>query len=169
MHNIKFIKQETDYTCAIACIRMITDSELSENELSTLSKTSEKYGTHPDDIVKTLEYLGYESFIIEGKDNGIDLVRQYHKNGYNIILLISVDVPHCVVFLTENNNHIFYHDPYFGSNKSCSIKNFTSNKRKYPNIRWLVETDSLKKYYPNIIDPTKFLVGKQQFIATKKR
>lgn len=172
---MKYYKQETDYTCGIACIRMVLSTFGEEFEcndekiIADKCQSSELYGTKPKQIVNFFNMLSKDigAEIIENAT--IDDVRRDKADGYEIILKISVDVPHCVVYLGDSNNHIFYHDPFFGANQSKVLKKFLSEKTNYPFPRWRVEIEPLEKYYPNVdFSGVKEYVGKNQYIRIKK-
>ena len=145
---MKYFKQETNYTCALACVRMVISKyglDISEQELVKELKPSPKYGTNKDDLIEFIKHKGFEAESVE--NSSIDAVRKAKLEGYEIILLVSVDVPHCIVYLEDNGNHLKYHDPYFGDNKSVLVKKFVSKNTDYPSIRWRTDIDTLVKYY----------------------
>lgn len=167
-----YFEQKTDYTCAVACMRMILSKyqeEIpSEEELSQLSNTTETAGTHPTEIIRVMENMGYDALLVS--DSSLEELRTFVSKGYSCILLAQVDVPHCVVYLRDDNNYLWYNDPYYGESKSIRVSKFCSENQKYPFMRWLVEVESLAKYYSEFdLDLSKFLVGKKQFIAIKPK
>lgn len=169
---MKYFKQETDYTCAIACLRMVLSTVMedvpSEEELAIKLKSNELHGTNPHEIV---DYLNSSApFYAKYIENGtIDDIREELKYGNLIILLISVDVPHCVIYLNDNNNHMFVHDPYFGENKAYVLKKFLSSRTNYPSARWSTDLKSVEKHHPDIdFAELKKFEGKGQYIVIQK-
>lgn len=164
-----FRAQSTDYTCAISCILMVMD-ELNPNhsyeemELAERCNTTPDKGTHPLDIINFFNENGYTAKYYE---NGNINQLEYHKSkGEYVIMIVSVDVPHCVVYKGNNNNHFFFDDPWYGENQSRVIRKFDKGGSKYPIMRWEVETGSLKKYYPQIdFSKIESYVGKGQYIV----
>lgn len=164
-----YFAQTTDYTCAIACIMMILkelepDKDYDEMELAKICNTTDDKGTHPDDIISYFKSKGYSASY---KQNGtIDDLERFTQDGKYIIMIISVDVPHCIVYRGHNNNHFFFDDPWYGEKQSRVIKKFEKGGQKYPLMRWEVETDSLKKYYPTFdFSKVESYVGKRQYIV----
>lgn len=168
---MKYFEQETNYTCALACVRMIFSKfglNISEEELVGKLKPSPKYGTNKDDLVDFIKSMGFEAECVE--DSNLDEVRVSKEQGYGVILLVSVDVPHCIIYLGDNGNHLKYHDPFFGENRSIIIKKFTSKNAVYPFIRWRTDIDILRKYYSKDeldLDELKKQEGVCQFIKIK--
>ena len=145
-----YFKQETDYTCGVACLRMLfsafTQEVPSEQDLMIELATNDKIGTHPDKIKEVATKYGYE--VKTGENGTMALLDELRYDGYVIMLAISVDVPHWVVYLKNNNNHVFFNDPYFGEMLSRKIREFISPNQNYPHYRWKVKSSEFKKYLP---------------------
>lgn len=167
-----YFAQSTDYTCAIACIMMILkelepENDYDEMEIAKITNTEDDKGTYPEDIIAFFESKGYKG---EYRFNGtIHALQDEVEKGNYVMILISVDVPHFVVYRKHNNNHFFFDDPWYGENQSRSIKKFEKGGQRYPLMRWEVETESLRKYHPSI-DSSKIdsYIGKGQYIIISK-
>jgi len=150
----KFFEQETDYTCAIASILNVLSRfgnlEHNESEVASICNTTSDSGTTPKAIMNFLNSKGHATLFLE--NSSIEEIEKQKELGNEIILLISVDVPHCVVYNSNDGNHIFYDDPYFGENQSVRIKKFISENSNYPFPRWKTDIKSLDKYYPNMFN-----------------
>ncbi len=147
---VKYFKQETNYTCGVACVRMVIsafeDDVPDECELIPLLDTRPNAGTHPDLIVKVLKDRGYN--VLTGQDGNLDELNKLIDFGYVVCLAISVDVPHFAVYLGHNNNHAFFHDPWYGERTAKSLKNFLSPNQRFPFYRWRVVSSEFKKHFP---------------------
>ena len=150
---MKYFQQETNYTCGCAAFRMILSNFMKEEDipvekyLESKLSTNTDIGTHWDSIVK-LAKDEYNLEVILKQDSSIQELEELTKDGYKIMLAISVDVPHWVVYSHNNGNHIYFHDPYFGDNTVREIKNFISDKQNYPFYRWKIKSSEFKKYFP---------------------
>ncbi|MDD5648979.1 MAG: cysteine peptidase family C39 domain-containing protein [Candidatus Nanoarchaeia archaeon] len=164
---MKYFKQEKDYTCGCACVRMaishFNQNIPSELELEKILKTLSNKGTHPNIIAEYFKNEGYN--VVKENNSSLDKVRFYYKEGYVVMLAISVDVPHFTVYNGDNGNHIFFFDPFFGE-ISKLISKFVSDKTIYPFYRWRVVSNEFKKYYSeaNFDDEESY----NYFIAIKK-
>jgi hypothetical protein len=123
-----------------------SDNIPTEQELSLLLETNDKVGTHPHKIAEIAQSMGLA--VLHGEDGTIENLTELTDDGFVVLLAISVDVPHWVVFLKANPVHLFVHDPFFGANRSFEIRKFTSEKQKFPHPRWFINPVELKKYVP---------------------
>lgn len=137
---MEYFKQEKDYTCGCACVRMIlshfsidvpTEAEL-EKHLKTDSN-----GTDPAMMIKYLKRKGYE--VKKGENASLSEIQSLHLDGWVVILEISVDVPHFTVYNGHNGCHLKLNDPFFGQ-LSRPNKKFESEKNRHPNLRWWIRT-----------------------------
>lgn len=117
-----------------------------EEELILELDTNDKIGTHPNKMVEVAKKHGYE--ILTGVDGDLNDLNALIDQGYVICLAISVDVPHFVIYLGHNNNHAFFHDPWYGPNTAKTLTKFLSPNQRYPFYRWRVKSDEFKKYHP---------------------
>lgn len=161
-------KQEKDYTCLLACFRTIIDTNISEQDLEKIFRSDPSYGTDPKYFVKICR----ENFNVHARYSEhssydmLDSISNFEK-----ILLISLDVPHCVVYLRQNNNHITYYDPFYNKEISVLKKKFISPNANYPNPRWKTDLKSLGKYYSqDMFDHNKIQLyeGERQVIYITK-
>lgn len=170
----KTYPQETNYTCALASIRTgiarfhpeIAES-WTEEKLAVAFKTSPTAGTSLKQILTGLFKLGYPAQSDEDFDpKGLPALSEK----YAVLLLISLDVPHVVVYDQSNDNHIQYYDPFYDQFVSKQLRKFTSEKTCYPFARWKVDVSSLEKYHPDLdISSFKEYEGKQQVIYFKPK
>ena len=137
---MKYYQQEKFYTCGCACFRMmlshfnieVPSEEFLEEKLNT---AIENTGTHYNDLINTGREYGLE--VIEGEKASIQQIDQLTKDGWVVILGISLDVPHFVIYLDNNGNHIFFNDPFRGERSSFQIKKFLRNN-------WTINRDKYK-------------------------
>lgn len=149
--RITYFKQETDYTCGAATFRMVLSAFFkdvpSESELAAELKTNDRIGTHPEEMVAAAHRRGME--VIYEQEGTLERLDDLIEKGYVIALMISVDVPHVVIYLGSNGSHVFFHDPYFGERLARERRKFISDKNKYPFCRWWIDAAEIKKYLPD--------------------
>lgn len=167
-NEMQYFEQETGYTCGVACLRMIFSMFMeevpSEEVLLEELKTNDKIGTHPD---KVLEVAAKYGFYAQLSSNGtIEQIEHMRNQGFGIMLAISVDVPHFVVYKGNNGNHVFFADPFFGDDLARTIQKFESDKQIYPHYRWRVKSSEFKKYLPDYNFDE--LESNKMFIAIKR-
>lgn len=147
---MRLYKQETDYTCGCACVRMIighfeTEEDVPyEMDLEKVLDTNDRQGTDPKTIVEYLQKRGYDVVIKD--ESNIEEVDSYHRDGWAVMLIISVDAPHYTMYAGNNGNHIDFLDPYFGV-VHHRIKKFVSEKTNHPSYRWKLNPKEFKKLY----------------------
>ncbi len=138
--GMTYYSQDKPYTCAAATLRMAMsrffESVPSEDELCARLGTSEAIGTHPDKIISVAKDYGFS--VLHGQDGDLDTLDGLILDGYVVMLAISVDVPHFVVYLGSNGSHSFFHDPFFGAKLARDKAKWISDKQKYPFYRWRV-------------------------------
>lgn len=148
-----YFGQEKDYTCGCASLKMALSKFIAEDMLpSEISleqelKTNDRIGTHPDAIVLAAESRGFQ--VKRGELGDYQTLQELLSDGYAVMLMISVDVPHWVVVEEINPTHIFFKDPYFGDRLARDRKKFASDKQTYPNYRWRIIASEFKKYLPD--------------------
>lgn len=147
---MKYFQQETNYTCGVACLRMIishfSDFTPSEEELISILETNDKIGTHPHKLKEWALANNYS--ILAGENATLETINSITKEGWVVLLMVSVDVPHWVVYLSNNGNHLFLNDPWYGENQAHTITKFTSENRLYPLMRWKIKNSEFSKYLP---------------------
>ena len=148
-----YFKQEKDYTCGCACFRMILshfNMEVpSEHNLEKEMNTSfSNTGTDYSDMKKIGEKYGL--IVKDGINGNLNELDKLINDRWIIVLGISLDVPHFVIYLENNGNHIFLNDPFRGERSNFLLKKFLKyhwdiNDKKYQN---------LKKHFPDLnFDP----------------
>ena len=149
-----YYKQHKNYTCACACFQMILsrlgfDDIPSQDDLEISMNTSlANTGTHYDDIIRIGKEYGLD--VMDGIDGTIDHIDQLTKDGWVVALGISLDVPHFVVYLDNNGNHIFMDDPFRGQRSSFQIKKFLRNHWDIHHFKYRM----LKYDFPDLVfDP----------------
>ena len=133
---------------AVACLRMaisqffkiVPSEEVLEKELNT----NDKIGTHPDKIQEVAEKYGLK--VLKGENGDLNDLDKLIEQNYVIALLISVDVPHFVIYLENNGNHIFFNDPFFGEGTAVILKKFLSPNSKGYTCRWKIHPEDFKAY-----------------------
>lgn len=165
---MEYFAQEKDYTCGCASVRMVIscfgESIPTEAELEKELGTNDRIGTHPDAIVKYFEEHGYTA--TKGDNGTYELLQKLMDEGYVIMLLVSVDVPHVTVIEKMNDGHIFFYDPFYGK-MAKDKKKFASEKQIFPHYRWKVVASEFKKYLPDY--DFSVLECMKGYIAVKKQ
>ncbi len=148
---MKYFKQETGYTCGCACFRMIisafSDDIPDEQSLIKELSTNDKTGTLPGNLIAAAKSREFE--VIQGENATFEDLQKLSKEGYIVALLISVDVPHYIIYLAQNPTHIWVHDPFFGEDICKEKRIFYSDKTIYPYYRWKIKASEFKKYLPD--------------------
>jgi len=168
---MRYFEQETDYTCGVACLRMVIshfdDNVPTEAVLIPLLETNDRIGTKPCHIIKVAKDLGYE--VIEGEKGTIELLDEFRDKGYIVMMMVSVDVPHWVIYNGNNNNHAFFFDPYFGENQAHQLKHVRSDKRRFPFFRWRLKNSEFTPLLKTFSEyDFSALESEQYYLAFKK-
>lgn len=151
---MKYFKQEKNYTCGCACFQMVlsglgiedipTQDELEISMNTALSNT----GTHYNDMIRSGKEYGLE--VMHGENGTIEHIDQLTKDGWVVVLGISLDVPHFVIYLDNNNNHIFFNDPFRGERSNFLLKKFLRNHWDINDKKYVM----LKHDFPDLVfDP----------------
>ena len=164
---MKYFKQEKSYTCGCACVRMaishLGDVVPGEEELEDLLGTNDTSGTDPVRIVEFLKEQGYQ--VVSRHGSNVDEVESYFRDGWFVMLAISIDVPHFTVYGGHNGNHVKFHDPFFGG-LHVLLRKLKSRNTTFPHLRWRVVVEEFKEPFPQYD-----FSGKESdrfFIAAKK-
>jgi ABC-type bacteriocin/lantibiotic exporter with double-glycine peptidase domain len=140
-----YFKQETNYTCGCASVRMVLSSLdmtiVDENLLIEELKTKPNSGTDKENIINYFKKFNLD--VIYENNSNIEIIKELFKQNYVIILLVSLDVPHIVVLNDINNHQMKLYDPYFGKLTIMNRK-FNCNLQKYPLLRWRIIEDEFK-------------------------
>lgn len=127
---MKYFCQKTDYTCGNACFRMVLNhlglEDVPEETLVKEMNTSMCHGTHYSsmiDIAKkyNLDYICKENSSLEEIDN-------LTKDGWCVVIGYTCDIPHLAIYLSNNKNHLFLNDPFFGEDVAHLISKFVRTK-----------------------------------------
>lgn len=147
---MKYYKQETNCTCAVACARMMMShfgfEVPDEAELALKLGTNVRNGTHPNALVALGCECGLE--VSTGYNGSLSELKTRLDAGEFVLLFISVDVPHCVALTGYNGNHVFFNDPFFGENLSKQASKFVSDRQNYPQYRWRVWQSDFDGHLP---------------------
>jgi ABC-type bacteriocin/lantibiotic exporter with double-glycine peptidase domain len=110
-----FFRQEREYSCAAACLRMVLsgyDIELSEDDLiHRTTGVTETSGTYPKDVVTSARELGCLR-TIQARPSIEELRSQLDLGIYPIVWLrMPAGVVHSVVVLYVASTVVHVHDP----------------------------------------------------------
>lgn len=163
-----YYKQHKNYTCGCACFQMVlsrlgfTDIPDQDSLELAMNTSLANTGTHYDDMKRI--GVDYDLNVIDGVDGTIDHIDQLTKDGWVVVLGISLDVPHFVVYLDNNGNHIFMDDPFRGQRSNFQIKKFLRNHWDINHKKYTM----LKYDFPDLVfDPT--MDRHRYWIAYKKK
>ena len=118
--TVPFHKQQTDYTCGPASLRMVLEyfgRSVTEEELSPLLGTNDVMGTERDrmsEIIKTHELVPYER-----TDATLDDVKHLLSHAMPVIVRFleqEQNSDHYGVVTGLNDTHITINDPWSGAN-----------------------------------------------------
>lgn len=148
---MKYYKQETDKTCAVACFRMMLSHFFedipTEKELLKKLKFHKQTGVNSDNIIALAKEFG---LMVIAEENGtIERITTLRNEGYVVMLAISVNVPHMVIYLEHLPDYVLLNDPFFGEDIMREKKLFLSDDQKYPFHRWRISDEDVKKYSPD--------------------
>lgn len=139
-------KQQTEYTCGVSCCRYILYKFKlngaivtipTEEELIPILGTNNKIGTTPTAI---FNYFNNDMFSVFMKTNSTyEDIRTLLIDGWEIILPISIELPHYVVVENISHSHISMWDPLSGGFVSELNRKFNNPKRQVPHARWRVK------------------------------
>lgn len=150
---MKYFKQETFYTCGCACFRMVLshffDVVPSESKLEKEMHTApENTGTSYEDMNSIGDKYGLQTK--QGENGKLAELDKLVEDGWVVILGISLDVPHFVVYLENNGNHIFLNDPFRGERSNFLVSKFLRNHWEVNDQKYRM----LKFDYPDLVfDP----------------
>lgn len=138
---MEYFKQETDYTCGPACVRMMLSNfgiESFESELEYFLETKPNCGTHYDQFDKVVDKYNLQKQQGEASYSGgatLEQLKQLQKlteDGWICILAYSLDVPHYSIFTEFNGNHVFLMDPFRGQRVSEQARKFLKHWKVVP-------------------------------------
>lgn len=157
---MSYYSQEKNYTCGCACFRMVLSEFLGKSKIpyeivpdelyleKEMNTSMENTGTHYKDMMRIGRNYGLH--VKEGVDGNLDDLDKLREEGWVVVLGISLDVPHFVIYLGNNGNHIFMDDPFRGANSNFQVNKFLRNHWDINHKKYkILETD-----YPDLVfDP----------------
>jgi predicted double-glycine peptidase len=161
---MQYFKQEKDYTCGVACFRMVMSAQglpdVDEDTLETIMGTTWDSGTSYDKMVAAGKKFGLSC--VHGQGVTLDFVDKLSKSGWTVVLAYSLDVPHYSVYTKLDSGQVFLCDPHLGEKVTFPI-------HKFERALWAVE---LSRYKCAIADfDLKFDLGDESkcwYVAYKK-
>lgn len=141
---IPYFKQETNYTCGAACMRMVLAAmgiKKTEKQLANLLQTNKKIGTWHKNIPELAEkYLFDYTIVREAKFSNL---KEYSKNGWHTIVCFTREsVPHYAVVKKVSFHRIYLLDPYYGPEVSFTRRQFKKKWHDHENKRWFIAIKS---------------------------
>ena len=142
MVNFPFYKQETNYTCGAASMRIALKTcgiKKSEKQLVKLLGTNKVRGTWHKDFSKLAEK--YKLNYVAKRNSSIEDLKEFQRKGYTIIICYyypSEKVDHYSILKNIDNRHIYFFDPFFGAKHKYTLKYFNKiwkSDPKYDNER----------------------------------
>lgn len=132
---MKYQHQNTDYTCGIACMQMLTG--ISEQKLIKLMKPNKKTGTMNKAFPELAEKFRL-NYIVE-RNSDWDILKNLHKHGYKLIVcywIAEEKTGHYAVVKSVGTG-ITLMDPYYGAHLKLSKKDFVKKWYGTEEKRWL--------------------------------
>jgi predicted double-glycine peptidase len=146
-----YYKQEKNYTCGAASMRMILEyfgTIKSEKEVAKLVGSSPNHGTWFKDFSKVAKKLKLD--YVEKENGKISELKQLIKDGYKIIVCYldlkdkehDCVVDHYTVIKKIDENNIYLYDPWYGAKNKYTINYFRriwkSRERPDKKDRWFI-------------------------------
>ena len=126
--KIPFFKQQTDYTCGAACMRMILASfgiKKSETALKKLMGSSSMCGTWNKQFPQLAEKLNMDYIVLRNAQQSE--INRMLKDGFELIINFfdpKEKVGHYAVVKSITSSKIYLIDQWHGPNESYSWKEF---------------------------------------------
>lgn len=137
---IPYYKQETNYTCGAACMRMILESmgiKRSEKQVSNLLKTNKIIGTWHKNISELAEKYKFD-YVIFRDAKILDLIF-YQDTGWKTIVCFTKEkIPHYAVVKKINWHSLYLLDPYYGPKVRYTLSNFKRKWHDQEGERWFM-------------------------------
>lgn len=130
--NVPCFRQERNYTCAVACLRMVLayhHQTFTEPDLAVRCQTTED-GTTAHNVVRTAEALGFQGVILEGD---LTLLEACLASELPVITylrtapladMFGFDGIHAVVVTGLDESFVHFNDPWTGSSLACPLEDF---------------------------------------------
>jgi ABC-type bacteriocin/lantibiotic exporter with double-glycine peptidase domain len=151
--RVPLCRQETEYTCGVACVQSILKCYGMDYNQEVLAETLQSkpiLGTDFKDIINFMRQLGFKAYFVENMS--IDGLKFLISNGITPMLMIQawagngVDYvsdwkdAHYVIACGYDKNRIFFMDPY-------TLGNYTYIPVSELLKRWHVIDKCIHKYY----------------------
>lgn len=118
---MRFLGQEKEYTCGCACVRMaishFSEEIPTERELEIVLETNSETGTSIEKVVDYFKSINYD--VISENNSNIQRVRDLYKDGYVILMAISVVASEFIKYFPnvdfskdESNNYFIAVKPH---------------------------------------------------------
>ncbi|HLD58959.1 MAG TPA: C39 family peptidase [archaeon] len=141
-----FFKQETQYTCGAASMRMalaFLGIEKTEKQVARLLHTNKVRGTWHESFPKAAERFKLNYFV--QRNSSIEGMKMLQKHGFVIIVshmaLQEEKEGHYAVLKKIGKDSISFFDPWFGENKKYSLNTFNRIWKSDPKFdnekKWL--------------------------------
>ena len=148
--DFPYYRQETDFTCGPACLRMVLERfgvRKTEKQLAGLLETTKKEGTLNKAFPVVAKKLKL-NYVANG-NSSIKELKEKLEECYSIIVCFYYKperVYHYAVVKAISQKTISFWDPLTGPSKSCSVEEFKEVWRSHPKQdrqkRWFI---ALKK------------------------
>ncbi len=148
--KIPYYRQETDYFCGPACLKMVFEfsgKKISQKKLAELLKTNKKRGTLRRDMAKTARRFGLDVKIFSGKS--IADVKKFLSAGKIIIAIFvepSAEEDHYSIITDVKGKNVFLNDPWAGKSFKIKQKDFIARWSKWN--RWFMVIGRRSKVRP---------------------
>lgn len=141
MLRVPYFKQNRDYTCGPACLRMVLayyGIEQDEVTLTMLCRTN-VFGTSLDAITTAATQLGLNAEWIHAErlSDAMNLLTQEtlliaHVDAVRLYQLDKdITVGHLIVLLAVQETAIYFHDPEAGADRSVALADFEAAWSKF--------------------------------------
>lgn len=151
--KIPYYKQQTEYTCGPASVRMILASfgiKKSESQIAQKVLVTKKFGTSRKNIQKLLSFFGIRFTVYSHAS--LSLADRALQKG-NTLIINYFDLPpdpedHYAVIVGITSSHIILHDPYWGRyfeiKRTVFLKRWRNQKLKKKYTGWMIEIQGKK-------------------------
>ncbi|MEX1064203.1 MAG: cysteine peptidase family C39 domain-containing protein [Candidatus Paceibacterota bacterium] len=126
--NIPFYKQQAEWSCGVAVMRMVLESlgiEKTREEIIDLLSANETWGTDNEKLVKAVKRLGLNH--IEMSDASVEDLKKLFEQGYRVIVNYTIpeeNQGHFAIFNDISEGRINLIDPQFGPEHGYLIEKF---------------------------------------------
>ncbi len=126
--TLPYYKQETNYTCGPASLRMVMaylGYSYEESELRKMLKTTKVWGTLHKNIVKAAEKHKL-SYVVKRNTSIEELKKSLKKKKVAIVcyMIPQGNIYHYAVVRKIGSKYIYLHDPYLGPDCKYLIEDF---------------------------------------------